>query len=168
MLYVHWLEQSILRWCPQTDAILFKSLSLFVKIDKLTLKFIWKERCQNHSGLFWKRYTNGCIYNTICLYYHKVTLILFIYLFLSFLGPHSLAYEGSQARHWTGAVATDLYHSHRNPGSKLWLWPASQLTATQILDPLSKTRDWTWNLLVPIRNHFCCATTGSLGTSNFK
>ena len=43
------------------------------------------------------------------------------------------AYGGSQARGLIGAIATGLYHSHSNAGSKLHLRPTPQLRAT--LDP---------------------------------
>ena len=33
---------------------------------------------------------------------------------------------------------------------------------SRILNPLSKARDQTWNLVVPRQVHFCCTTTGTL------
>ena len=42
---------------------------------------------------------------------------LFVFVFLSFLGPLPTAYGGSQAGGLIGAVATGLHHSHSNEGS---------------------------------------------------
>ena len=58
-----------------------------------------------------------------------------------------MAYEGSQARGQIGAVAPGLHHSHSNAGSKPCLLPTPQLTASQILNPLSEARDQTRVLL---------------------
>ena len=66
-------------------------------------------------------------------------------------------YGGSQARGRIGATATGLYHSHSNAGSELCLWP----TQRWILNPLSKARDRTRNLMVPSRICFRCTTTGT-------
>ena len=65
------------------------------------------------------------------------------------------AYGGSQARGRIGAVATGLRQSHSNAGSEPRLQPTPQLTAMLeqcwIVNPLSKGRDRTRNLMVPSR-----------------
>ena len=60
----------------------------------------------------------------------KRTLILS---FFAFSMVALTAYGGSHTRDLIGAVATDLFQSHRNVGSKLGLQHTPQLTAT--LDP---------------------------------
>ena len=62
-----------------------------------------------------------------------------------------VAYRGSQGRGQIGTVADpshvcDLYHSS---------WQH------QILNPLSEAGDQTWNLMVPSRIRFHCATMGT-------
>ena len=71
------------------------------------------------------------------------------------------AYGSSQARSQIGATAAGLSHSHNNVGSKPGLRPASQLTASQILNPLSEARDQTRNLMDTSWIHFCYTTTGT-------
>ena len=71
-----------------------------------------------------------------------------------------MAYGGSQARSLIGATAASLHHRHSNTGSKSHnlhhsLWPH------QILNPLSKARDRTHNLMVSSQICFCCAMTGT-------
>ena len=68
---------------------------------------------------------------------------------------------GSQARDLIGAVASSLCHSHSNARSKPCLQPTQQLTASGILNLLSKARVRTPNLMAPSQIHFCCATTGT-------
>ena len=66
------------------------------------------------------------------------------------------AYRGSQARDRIGATAADLHHSHScfcDLHHSSW--------QRQSLNPLSKTRDQTRNLMVPSRIRFCCAMTGT-------
>ena len=60
-------------------------------------------------------------------------LDFFFFFCLCFLGPHPMAYGGSQTRGQMGATATSLHHSHSNVGSKLHLRPTPQLKAT--MDP---------------------------------
>ena len=57
---------------------------------------------------------------------HKSTT-QFVYLFIFRAAP--AAYGISQDRGEIGAIATGLYHSHRNMGSELHLQPIPQLTA---------------------------------------
>ena len=61
------------------------------------------------------------------------------------------AYGGSQARGPIGAVATGLRQSHSNqdPSHVCNLHHSSR--QRRILNPLSKARDWTRNLMVPSR-----------------
>ena len=78
--------------------------------------------------------------SVICCYPHvsgnekcfRVTFLFFSFLFclfvISWAAP--VAYGGSQARGLIGAVATGLCQGHSNVGSKPWLQPTSQLTAT--------------------------------------
>ena len=61
------------------------------------------------------------------------------------------AYGGSQARGQIEAVATGLCQSHSNAGSEPHLQPTPQLTQRRIVNPLSKGRDRTRNLMVPGR-----------------
>ena len=72
------------------------------------------------------------------------------------------AYGSSQARGQIGPVAAGLPHSHSNVRSKRHLPPTPQLTATLILNPLSKARDRTRILMDISQLCFCWATTGTL------
>ena len=65
----------------------------------------------------------------------------------------SMAYGGSQARGPIRAMVTGLRQSHSNAGSKPRLQPTPQLRQRQILNPLSKGRDQTLNLMVPSQIH---------------
>ena len=56
-----------------------------------------------------------------------------------------MAYGSFQARGLIGAVATNVYHSHSNAGSKSSLRPRPQITAT--LDPLNEARNRTCVLM---------------------
>ena len=70
-------------------------------------------------------------------------------------------YGGSQARGWVGAIAAGLYHSHSHVRSKPHLRPTPQLHSSwqrQVLNPLSKARDQTRNLMVTSQISFCCTT----------
>ena len=58
-----------------------------------------------------------------------------------------VAYGGSQARGLIGATTAGLHHSSQQ---------------CQILNPLSKARNQTCNLMVPSQIHFCYAMTGTL------
>ena len=88
-------------------------------------------------------------------------IFIFIFCLFAFSRAAAVAYGGSQARRLIGAVAAsprqptarwdlshvfDLYHSSR----QRWL-----------LNPLSKARDRTRNLMVPSQIHFYGATTGT-------
>uniref|UniRef100_A0A8D0ZUE2 Sushi domain-containing protein n=1 Tax=Sus scrofa TaxID=9823 RepID=A0A8D0ZUE2_PIG len=67
------------------------------------------------------------------------------------LGSLPTAYGSSQARGLIRAVAAGLHHGHSNAGSEPRLQPTPQLRQRWILNPLSKTRDGTCNLVVPSR-----------------
>ena len=73
--------------------------------------------------------------------------------FLSFclFRAEPTAYGGSQARGPIGAVATGLHQSYSNSGSQPQLHHSSW--QRWILDPLSKARDRTRNLMVPSQIH---------------
>ena len=80
-----------------------------------------------------------------------IIIILFVYLFIylclfaiSWAAP--VAYGGSQARGRIRAVAAGLRLSHSNTGSEPRLRPTCG-----IINPLSKGRDWTCNLMIPSR-----------------
>ena len=76
-------------------------------------------------------------------------LLFFVVVAISWAAP--TAYGGSQARGPIGAVATGLHQGHSNTGSELRLQPTPQLTQRRIVNPLSKGRDRTRNLMVPSR-----------------
>ena len=78
-------------------------------------------------------------------------LFFFFWLFLAFFGATPTAYGGSQARGRIGVVATALRQGHSNAGSEPRLQPTPQLTGRRIVNPLSKGRDRTRNLVVPSR-----------------
>ena len=62
------------------------------------------------------------------------TLKSFFFLFLFCLFRAApMAYGGSQARGYIGAIAAGLRHSHSNAKSNPWLQPTPRLTA--IADP---------------------------------
>ena len=93
-------------------------------------------------------------------YFYFVVSIIFCGCCLSFRAT-LVAYGGSQARSQIGAVAAGLSHSHSNAGSEPHLPPPPQLTATWILNPLSKARDWTGIFMDAswVQNHW--AMTGT-------
>ena len=68
----------------------------------------------------------------------QALFIFFVFVFLLFLWATPAAYGGSQARGRIRAVATGLRQSHNNTGSEPRLQPTPQLTATRIVNPLSK------------------------------
>ena len=87
------------------------------------------------------------------IYFYIIYFILF-FIFWSFFAiswAAPAAYGGSQARGWIGAVATGLRQRHSNAGSEPRLQPTPQLTAMPDVNPLSKGRDRTRNLMVPSR-----------------
>ena len=77
-----------------------------------------------------------------------IIIIIIIFVF-AISRAASAAYGDSQARGQIVAVATGLSQSHSNLGSEPCLQPTPQLTECQILNPLSKARDRTRNIMVP-------------------
>ena len=62
-----------------------------------------------------------------------------------------MAYGGSQARGLTGATDAGLHHSHSNARSKLRRHLHHNSRQRWIfINPLSKARDWTWNLMASV------------------
>ena len=72
-----------------------------------------------------------------------------------------MAYGDSQARGQIGAVAAGLRHRQSNTKSELVCDLHHSSQQHQILNPLSKARDQTCNLIVPSRICFHCATMGT-------
>ena len=79
--------------------------------------------------------------------------ILFYFGLFAFSRATPVAYGGSQARGLIGAAATGLRQSHttQDPSRVCNLHHSSR--QRQILNPLSKARDQTHNLMVPSRFH---------------
>ena len=81
------------------------------------------------------------------------SVFVFVFCFCLFRAALT-AYGISQARRLTGATAVSLHHSHRNVGSG----PRRKLHHSSrkhwILNPLSKDRNRTCNLMVPSQIHF--------------
>ena len=70
-------------------------------------------------------------------------IYLFVYLLLFFRAA-PVAYGGSQARGWFGAVTTSLHHSHRNSGSDPPVFDLHHsLWQHRILNPPIEAKDWT-------------------------
>ena len=90
----------------------------------------------------------------------KLFEVLFIYLFLLFRAA-PVAYGGFQARCPIRAIEAGLYHGHSRIRSEPCLQPTPQSQQRQILNPLSKARDQTRNLMVPSWIRLCCATMGT-------
>ena len=86
-------------------------------------------------------------------------IYLFIYLFILLFRATLMAYGGSQARGLIGATAASLPHSHGNARSEPRLQPTSR--QHWILNPISKARDQTRNLMVPSQINFHCTSTGT-------
>ena len=97
-------------------------------------------------------------------YYFTITVIpiyLFIYLFICLLFRATpTAYGGSQVRGLIRVAAAAYTIAISITRSELRLRPTPQLMAVLVLNPLSKARDRTWNLLVPGWIHFRCTMTG--------
>ena len=89
------------------------------------------------------------------LFIYFYFLKYFVLLFMATL----MVYGGSQARGLIGA--TTAGHSHSNTGSKPHLRPTHSSQKRKILNPLSKTRDWTCNLIVPSWICFCYTMKGT-------
>ena len=72
--------------------------------------------------------------------------------------PTPMAYGGSQARGLIGAIAASLCQSPATPDPSLVCDLHHSLQQRWILNPPSKTRNWTHNHIVPSQIRFCCAT----------
>ena len=79
-----------------------------------------------------------------------ILLVAFLFLFF-FSRAAPTAYGGSQAMGLIGTVADGLRQSHSNAGSEPCLQLTPQLRQRRIVNPLSKARDGTLNLMVPSR-----------------
>ena len=71
-----------------------------------------------------------------------ITLFFGLFFFLVFWRPHPRHMEVPRL-----GVELVLHYSHSNTRSELRLQPTPQLTASRILNPLSKARDWTYVLM---------------------
>ena len=103
-------------------------------------------------------FTCGCASYSLSPSFFFCCCCCLFFVFLLFRAA-SVAHGGSQVRGLIGAVAAGLYHSHSNMGSKLCLYHGSR--QRWILNPLSKAKDRTRNLMVPSQIHFRCATMGT-------
>jgi len=101
--------------------------------------------------------------NTLCprgkffffffVFCHFLLLLLFVVVVVAISWAAPAAYGGSQARGWIGAVAPAYARATamRDPSRVCNLHHSSR--QRQILNPLSKGRDRTQNLMVPSRIH---------------
>ena len=78
--------------------------------------------------------------------------VLFFFFFFLF-GAAPAVYGSSQARGRIGATPASLHHSHSNAGSKMCLPPTPQTQQHQILNPMSRARDWS---CVPMDTCWAC------------
>ena len=77
-------------------------------------------------------------------------LFVFVFCLFAFSRATPEAYGGSQARRLIGAVATGLHQSHSNAKSTSHVCDLHHSSRQRwILNPLSKARDRTCNLMVP-------------------
>ena len=88
--------------------------------------------------------------------------VIFFFLFLVFclFKAAPMAHGGSQVRGPFRATAPGQYHSHSNTGSEHVCKLHHSSWQCQILNPLSKARDWICKLMDPSRIRFHSATTG--------
>ena len=77
------------------------------------------------------------------------------------------AYGGSQARGLVRAVADGLCQSHCNASSEPHLHLHHSSQQRQILNPLSKARDQTHNLMIPSSDSFRFTTMGTPRILNY-
>ena len=76
-------------------------------------------------------------------------------------GGTPVAYGGSRARGLTGATAASLRHSHSNADPSHICNLHHSSPQCRILNPLSKARNQTCNLMVPSQVHFCYNSAGT-------
>ena len=91
-----------------------------------------------------------CGLDMLQMYYHLFSTFFFFFFCLfaiSWAAP--TAYGGSQARGPIRAVATGPRQSHSNARSEPCLQPTPEPQQRWVLNPLSKVRDRTGNLMVP-------------------
>ena len=93
-----------------------------------------------------------------------VPFFLFFFLSFCYFMPSPMAYGGSQARGLIRATAAGLHQSHIKAGSERVCDLHRSSQQCQILNPQSKARDQTCNLMVPSQIRFCCAMTGTPGS----
>ena len=88
-------------------------------------------------------------------------LFFFFFSLFVFLGPHrrqmDVSRVGALLQLWPPAFATDT----ATPDPSCICSLHHSLQQCWILNPLSKARDWTSDLMVPSWIHFCCALTGT-------
>ena len=77
----------------------------------------------------------------------------FFFFFLLFRAT-LVAYGGFQTRGQIRATAASLCHSHHNTGSELCLQPNHSSWQHKMLNPLSKARNRTCNIMAPSQIHF--------------
>ena len=94
-------------------------------------------------------------------FYNSLTLVFCFLFFLvaCLFRAAPTAYGGSQIRSLIGAIAAGLRHS--NPRSELVCNPYHPSQQRRILNPLSKARDGTGNLMIPSWISFHCTTRGT-------
>ena len=125
--------------CPQSIYLAYQCL-YFCRIDSPKLRLL----VQIFSELVEAIYIPTSIYEFTLLI---LFFFFFFFVFLPFLGPLPSAYGGSQARGRIGAVATGLRQNHSNAGSD----HHHSSRQRRILNPMSKARNQTRNLMVPSR-----------------
>ena len=84
----------------------------------------------------------------------------FIFIFLLFRAAPT-AYGSSQARGQIAATAAGLCQSHGNAVLSHVFNLHRSSREVWILNPLSKARNWTHNIMLPNQIRFCCATAGT-------
>ena len=141
--------------CPAGECVWWLTESQFLVL--LFSAIIYRTLCYDRDGIghfgnkFWLCYF-------LCDHFRHIILFFIFCLFRLFRATPA-AYGGSQARDLIRAVAAGLRHSHAR--SKPRLQPTPQLMATPDVNPLSKARDRTLNLMVPSRVRFRCAMMGT-------
>ena len=110
--------------------------TLLANLNHKSRNKAWEGKAGTHNGQLSRTYAFFCLF--VCFFA------------ISWAAP--AAYGDSQARGLIRAVVAGLCQSHSNAGSKPRLQPTSQLSwQCRILNPLSKARDQTHNLMVPSR-----------------
>ena len=132
--------------------------SVLCKWHPLKCKLVWQHLNLSSHQQFWELFPLFHVLPALgILNFCDSVECIIMFSFLLFRASPA-AYGGSQARGPIRATAAGLHHSHSNTGSKPCLQATPQLTQHQILNPLRKARDRTWDL-IPSQIHFYCATT---------